>query len=270
MTQRPRGDDQKGSYNRRMGTIWISPGSEPRLDEGTVHVWRFSLADPGTEPLLRRAHAVLSEDELARAGRLRVESARAEFMAARGLLRLRLGALLGQAPEGLRFEVGPQGKPRLADGRGVEFNVTHARGCLVLAVSRAGPVGVDVEPLDRAVEALELARTHFHPEELALIRAELDDERRAAVFFRCWTRKEAVVKADGRGLQVPLDGFCVLPHLHSAQEDAHSGTLQVSVPGGGSLWVRDLQVGGGFVGALAVQTRGVSVQYLESRARAGE
>lgn len=187
---------------------------------------------------------------------MRAGGPREEFIAARGALRLLLGAAVGRRPERLHFQIGEHGKPALVGG-GVDFNVSHTRGCVLLALSRAGAVGVDVEPLDRramgAVEALQLARANFHRQEVAHIAAAADEAQLLTRFFLCWTRKEAVVKADGRGLQVPLDEFDVLVDVDKAAID---------VPGGRSLWVQDICAGPGYAAALALPGRDIRIAFF--------
>jgi 4'-phosphopantetheinyl transferase len=208
------------------------------------------LDEPDSLPA--RAEAVLSNEERERAGRMRAGLPRDEFIAARGALRLLLGWNLQTPPEDLHFTIGEHGKPLLPDA-GIDFNVAHARGCILLALSREGAVGVDVERLDREVEALDLAEAHFHPAEIAHIAAAQDT---SAAFFRCWTRKEAVVKADGRGLQLPLADFCVL---------GESESTQIEVPGGEPFWVRDLHLGPGFAAALALPKRDILAHLCDFR-----
>ena len=234
-------------YNRKMGTNWPATGAVPPLPEGAVHVWHL-LAGKANLP---QAHALLTPEEQARAARIRAGAPRHEFTVARAALRLLLGATLGEAPLQLHFQLGEHGKPSLAQGA-VDFNVTHSGGCILIAISRAGAVGIDVEPLDRKVEAMELAAAHFHPEEVTAIAAETDEARRLALFFRCWTRKEAVVKADGRALQISLDEFCVL---------GDAPCNPVALPGRTPMWVQDIDAGPGYIAALAFPERDIPVVF---------
>jgi 4'-phosphopantetheinyl transferase len=99
------------------------------------------------------------------------------------------------------LHVDDRGRPWL---EGVSFSVSHSGELGLIAIAEPGRrIGVDVEQLrpDRDVRAL--AERFFHPEEAAGI----GDDR--AAFYRCWTRKEAVVKALGLGLAHPLDSFVV-------------------------------------------------------------
>ncbi len=192
---------------------------------------------------------VLSEDERGRAERIVVEWARAEFVVGRGMLRRILGGSLGCGAEAVRFGVGRKGKP-FVDG-GVEFNVSHSKGMVAIAVCRSAVVGVDVEGVDEGIEALEIARGQFAAGEITRIERERESGR-ARAFYEIWTRKEALMKAHGDGLGLGLSGFEV--GIGREGEEA----VRVS-PGGvmeATYFVRGLEVGEGYAGALAVSDPG--------------
>ena len=148
------------------------------------------------------------------------------------LLRWVLGGYLGLEPGEIRFAYGPNGKPRL-DTRGDEdvlgFNVSHSGPLALMAFAHRRDVGVDVE-FDREVSDVDgLARRCFSSRERnALMR--LVPELRPAAFLRCWTRKEALMKADGGGMKLVADiepGFNTLAnsyatHLVSGKEYAYT------------------------------------------------
>jgi 4'-phosphopantetheinyl transferase len=135
------------------------------------------------------------------------ERDRNQFVICRGSLRVSLGSLLDRDPASLSFIYGPQGKPSLPDSA-VEFNVSHSAGLALFAFSTTGPVGVDVESLDRDVDAEALATRFFSSQEADDLLSVAVEQRREA-FFNCWTRKESYIKAVGNGLQCPLDSFSV-------------------------------------------------------------
>jgi 4'-phosphopantetheinyl transferase len=190
----------------------------------------------------------LSADERERAGRFRFDRDRRRFVAARGLLRLVLGRTLGLDPAGLRFAYGPRGKPSLADGPGLGFNVSHSGGLALLAFAWDRELGVDVEEEREVKEAADIARRYFsHRESEELLR--LPEGERKAAFFRCWTRKEAFIKATGDGLSRALDAFDV-----TLRPGEPARLLRVEgEPGAKSrFWIEDLRPAPGFAGALAV------------------
>ncbi len=77
-----------------------------------------------------------------------------------------------------------------------------------MAWSRRRRVGVDVEPLRAGWDWRPLSRLVLGEEDARRIAAARS--RRAALFFDVWTAKEALLKADGRGIAGGLDRFSVL------------------------------------------------------------
>jgi 4'-phosphopantetheinyl transferase len=153
--------------------------------------------------------ALLAPDELARAERFRFARDRAHFVSGRAQLRRRLGAAAALDPRCIEFGYGPAGKP-FCDAAGLSFNLSHSADLAVLAIvdGTAAHVGVDVEVPGAGHEHLDelVARRFFAAGEVRRLLALPAEERRAG-FFRCWTRKEALLKAVGGGLSLPLDDF---------------------------------------------------------------
>lgn len=145
--------------------------------------------------------SMLSADERARAERLKIPDVRRRFVAARVGLRRVLAAATGQSPETLTFAQGQQGKPHLTGIDGPpHFNISHSGDTALIAVADV-PVGVDVEilrPLAAMDEMAAMAFTDAEREALII----LPEATRLPVFFRLWTRKEAVTKAHGAGFRM--------------------------------------------------------------------
>jgi len=179
---------------------WVA-ASRPALAAGEVHVWTAGL-DLGSEAA---ALGVLSPDELLRARRFHFPRDRRRFAVARATLRVLLGGYLDTPPEALRFSYGEHGKPRIPGVR-LRFNVSHSGGRALLAFAFDRELGIDLEqerPLD---DARELAERYFAPGEARAL-GELPEPELIPAFFRCWTRKEAFIKATGKGLTQALDAF---------------------------------------------------------------
>jgi 4'-phosphopantetheinyl transferase len=147
---------------------------------------------------VRAAGACLSAAERVRAERLRFERHRRRFIVARAHLRQLLGARLGVEPGAVELACGTNGKPRLARGSGWRFSVAHCDDVALFAFSLAGEIGIDVEAIRPIREAGAIATQFFSAREQAL------------GFLYCWTRKEALAKALGDGLSVPLDHLDVV------------------------------------------------------------
>jgi 4'-phosphopantetheinyl transferase len=206
------------------------------LGSDEVHVWRASLDQ--NPPRID----TLAADERARAARFYFEKDRAQFTAARGALRAILGCYLDRAPETLAFSYGPFGKPALADEPAIHFSVSHSHGVALYAVTRKCEIGIDLERIRFDLAFAEIAERYFSRAEAAMLRTLPLAVQRDA-FFRCWTRKEAYVKARGEGLSLPLDQF----DLSSASGEPQGWSLQDLVPAPD------------YVAALAVAAQGCSL-----------
>jgi len=92
------------------------------------------------------------------------------------------------------------GRPFL--GGGPDFNISHSGGYVVCALCPEGRVGIDIEEL-RPINVADFQEQMTTRQWEAI----MVSERRAETFFRLWTQKEAVIKADGGGMAIPLDGI---------------------------------------------------------------
>jgi len=175
------------------------------------------------DPALARCARILTPEESARAARFRFERHRRSFILRRAALRILLGRYLHISPESVSFAYSAKGKPSLSNvlkasisrpglrlkrpGQ-IRFNTSHSGDIALFAFALQSEIGVDVERLRPIDDMGELARQYFCPEETQELMA-LPPSQRQAAFFRCWTRKEAYLKATGEGLSAPLDGFQV-------------------------------------------------------------
>lgn len=160
---------------------------------------------------LKHFEATLSADEVARAHRFHFEKDKNHYIVGRGQLRELLGRYLGQAPSALEFSYGEHGKPALGGANaatGISFNLSHSGGLAVYAFAKERNLGIDVERIKPNFVSEDIARRYFSPREVNDLLSRPAEERTEA-FFRCWTRKEAYIKARGAGLRIPLDSFSV-------------------------------------------------------------
>ncbi len=184
----------------------------PPPEGGDVLLWR-ARNTPELDRTTRLAPlwAVLDGQEQAKAERFRAAQARRASILARGMTRLVLAKYLATSAQSLTFEFNHYGKPRLAEralAERLQFNVSHSGEWVVLAVTAAAAVGVDIErhrPMD---DALRLAARFFSLSERSTL-AQIASNEQLAAFFRCWTRKEAYIKAVGTGIFAGLDTFDV-------------------------------------------------------------
>ncbi len=195
---------------------------------------------------LPQAFELLDEAERERVRRRRREGDRDIATLAYACHRLLLARLLDCAPGAVPLRRDALGCPRLA-GVPAHTSLSHAEGLVALAVSRAGPVGVDVEPLSRAGAMDEIAARVAHPLELAAV-DELSPAPRRRALLSLWVGKEALLKAAGIGMAEEMDGFL-----------APTG-VPLPLPGGvpGSAVVTVFE-GEGFLAAVAAPPGGLAI-----------
>ena len=153
---------------------------------------------------LAALRAVLGPEELSRASTAHNHEDARRYISAHGAARFILGRYLRIAPQDVRWELGPQGKPAI---RGAEFSLSHSGEFSLTAISARRPVGVDIQEIVAGLEVTALAQRFFPEPEAAEVIAATDPD---LVFARLWTRKEAVIKAQGgrlmSGLRIPVQG----------------------------------------------------------------
>ena len=189
--------------------LWLPAPADLALSGDEMHVWSASLDVGG--PRVQGLRRILTQDEVERAERFFFAEDRDRFIVARGLLRVILGRYLDAPPEQLQFCYGPRGKPALATRFGedeIDFNLSHSHDLALFAITRNRRVGVDLECIRPIPKAGQLVGRFFSMQERAVFRA-LSPDKQLEAFFRCWTRKEAYIKANGQGFGLALDGFDV-------------------------------------------------------------
>ena len=225
-----------------------NPGSSmvPDLRSDVAHIWTRPLGVP-TE-MKEACFALLSQEERERAARYRVERPRTDFIVTRGTLRSLVAGYLGMAPHEMSFGYSQYGKPHIDGPFDLRFNVSHTDGLALLGFVRTRAIGVDVEKITPSPDARKLAERFFSVRERESLGNLSGDELRAA-FFRCWTRKEAYVKARGEGLSLPLHQFDV----SVAADESHALLATRPDSSEAGRWIlRDLPAESGYAAALAV------------------
>jgi 4'-phosphopantetheinyl transferase len=210
----------------------------PTSSHPTVVLWCVNLRHDAD--LVSRSRSLLTPHECARANAFGFQELRDNFVLCRGALRVLLSRFGCGAAADLRFTAGFHGKPELAAAteRRVEFNLSHSGGMLACAFARQRELGVDIErhrPID---DYADIARRFFSAPEVEDLMS-IEESGRQTAFYDCWVRKEAVIKALGGGLSVPLDSFRVslapadagaLLDVRDRPDEARSWTLAAFSP----------------------------------------
>jgi 4'-phosphopantetheinyl transferase len=224
----------KHPAQRRYPRAWVAP--TPPVCE--VYLARLHYLET-------RHHALLDEAEFGRQTRFRTDADRDRFTLAAVLLRAAVGLRTGVEAAAVRVDRRcddcgrPHGRPRLTHS-GLEASISHSRDVVAVALTTAGPVGVDVEGIGtRGYDTLT-------PSVCTSVEQEFVCTPRD--FYTYWTRKEAVLKATGDGLRVPMTDVVVTP------PDAAPSLLAFGAGEPPPCRMVDVSVGHGYAGAVAVLT----------------
>jgi 4'-phosphopantetheinyl transferase len=236
---------------------WRAPPQEIHLEAGEIHLWRADLEVP--DDALARFQRVLSPEEQKRADAFFFERDRRRFAASHGFLRHVLARYLKIPAAQVEIRSGHGGKPEIGQGSltpdsrlltpDVQFNLSHSGPLALVGVTRGRAIGVDVEWLRPMPDAGQLAARYFTAAEQRVLQALPPDEH-VHGFFRCWTRKEAYLKARGLGLAMELDRF----EVSCAPGEPASLLWVEDAPAEPDRWrLIDVPLGSEAVGACAVE-----------------
>ena len=233
--------------------------SQIPLEMSHVHVWRIPLDSPSLP--INSFRLWLSPDELARADRFTNVSAQRQFVVTRGVLRQLLGRYAGVTPTEIQLKKTSQGKPYPVFPAPVSLgcNVSHTKGLALVAISGGVPVGIDVEAVDRTVNAESLAKRFFAEREAQQL-AGVEEDQRARWFLTYWTCKEAFLKLQGTGLGADLSKFVIDLDMEK-QAVAIVGLPSTSNQTPYTL--RRINPGEGFVGALAIGAHRPDIMFFD-------
>ncbi len=199
---------------------------EYRLGDSTV--WLFGVKEL-SETDLDEMYACCSRPRQDAADRIKSELKRRESVGA-GYLLFLLKKRFSIAED---LVVLQSGKPVFQGDNGLHFNISHSGGYVALAFGKT-PLGVDIECVKR--KDLKVAKRFFRQEEYDDLAGKTGAEQ-PDIFCRMWTGKEAVLKASGAGLSVPLDSFSVLEEIVECSGKQYELHRQKITETGQELWV---------------------------------
>ncbi len=184
-----------------------------------VHLWFVKLKEDLYQTENQR---LLNAEEIKRAGKFKFELHRKRFITARAGLRSILSLYLDMNPQQIEILTTFQGKPYLKPQL-LQFNVSHAHDLALYAFTLSSPVGVDIEKIRRTYSEA-VAKRFFSTEEYEAF-SKLPEDQKRFYFFRIWTCKEALIKAVGEGLRLPLSSFSIPLEDDKKEIILHNETL---------------------------------------------
>jgi 4'-phosphopantetheinyl transferase len=234
----------------------------PTIAPGEVHVWTARPSSEGVS--LVALEALLNPQEKSAAYRFVFERHRLNYIFAHGVLRQILGAYIDRPPGEIQFRHNAYGKPFLLEAgerERTQFNMSHSHGIVLVALTLDRRIGADVEQLRTLDSFPAIAQSNFTTQERAYISG-FPPEQQQDAFYKCWTRKEAFIKAVGKGLSIPLNTFdASIPEGQPGRRI----TAPKEAPDVESWWLSDLSAPEGYAGAVAVEQQFDRLVYREWR-----
>ncbi|WP_299102867.1 4'-phosphopantetheinyl transferase superfamily protein [uncultured Winogradskyella sp.] len=176
------------------------------LEPNTVHIWSFDFNIE--DEAVKKYFHLLSQDEQARANKFKFDKDRRCYVVSKGVLRTLSGKYLNRNAQDIMFSYGEFGKPKFEQNTDLNFNVSHSGDLATIGFVTNHTIGIDIEKIKNDFDTFEIASNFFSKKEIADLQLISKPEQYIA-FYRCWTRKEALIKAIGSGLSFPLDSFSV-------------------------------------------------------------
>ncbi len=239
--------------------LWQPSPPRWELVPEEVHVWKVRLDIHAAE--VQENFEILSAEESNRAQRYHFEKDRHHFSVARIQLKNILGKYLNKDPKEIHFTYNKKGKPSLdLSLPPLYFNLSHSRDLCLIAVSRGGEIGVDLEFEGRKTEGLAVASKYFTEKECAWLRS-APPELQQKYFLTLWTLKEATLKARGEGLQISLKSF----EIHWDPGEKTAGLHTFEDPVESSQWsLHTFIPEEGYVAAVALQSKNINLKFFSS------
>lgn len=220
----------------------------------SVHLWRVVLSDFIAEK--NTLLSLLTADEVARAQRFRFDIHRTRFTIARGFLRKILSFYTQIPANEIQFSYAEHGKPRLqSNPHHLQFNVSHSHDIAIYAFTLIHEIGIDIEKIEDQFEDA-VAKRFFSEQEYHDLHL-LPEPERIAAFYRIWAHKEALIKALGKGLYVPLADFSI-----SLQKEQQ--TIELTLEKEKTIWyLQHFTANPQYQSAFAINHPIDQIQYFE-------
>ena len=178
------------------------------LNDGTVHLWIADLNSWGNHA--GNLRSLLSDEELNRLDRLKIDNKKAEFLSSRSILRIILSMYLTEDPNDLSINYTLAGKPILPNTE-LQFNVSHSKDFLLCGISLINRIGIDIQEIYPISSLDRIINNFFSPTEIQYLRSLPSREAYQENFFAIWTAKEAYLKAVGEGIQGSFNQLSTIP-----------------------------------------------------------
>lgn len=183
--------------------------------------------------------ACLNEEEVKKAGRFFFNKDRQRYIICRSVLKILLAQLTDQDISTIHLKQNKGQKPYLPQHPNICFNLSYSKNQVLITIDEK-MIGVDIEKVESTFDYTSIIREVFTKEEVIFVNA---SKNHAKTFYKLWTRKEAIVKAIGIGIE---DSFKQISCLNGANDQPSSWMSNY-----GNLHVLSFQLFNDYVGTIA-------------------
>ncbi len=180
-----------------------------KIDENQVHIWYINIEDYLDR--IADFYSLLNENERLRAKRFKFKKDHDCFVVSHSVLRILIGKYLNCLPKIICFNANEYGKPFVLFNQKptpLEFNLSHSHERALIAITEHHAIGADIERMNHRLAGDEIVERFFSEHERLEYQI-LSEDQRAQGFYNAWTRKEAFIKAIGKGIFYELNKFSV-------------------------------------------------------------
>jgi 4'-phosphopantetheinyl transferase len=227
------------------------------IEDYNVHVWQVNLKTLSI--YANDISKTLSHDELERANKLKFTRDREQFILRRYHLRLILSKYCDCQPHEIMFSYNSYKKPFicLPEFKEIKFNMSFTYDLMLVGLCKHDDIGIDIEKVHEIRDLENIAAENFSPQELKYFNSKFD---KTNTFFKIWTRKEAFIKAKGKGLYQPLKSFCV----DIGPSGSHEYLVIFNHPLDSKLWrTVGLDTFDGYIASMAIKSDRFSISYFQ-------
>ena len=218
------------------------------IEDCQVHVWQADLKTLSVYP--KEISKTLSPYELDRASKFRFIKDQELFILRHYQLRLILSKYCNCKPHQLVFRYNSYKKPFISipEFKQIKFNMSYSSDLMLVGLCRQKDIGIDIEKVYEIHDLENIAVENFSLQELKYLNGTLD---KTNTFFKIWTRKEAFIKATGKGMYHPLKSFCV--DINSSGSYEH--LVIFNHPMESKLWrTAELNTSDGYIASMAIKS----------------
>ena len=217
------------------------------MESATINLWQGDIT--ATEAEYPQYWSILDATEQHHANGFKNGKLRGRYVEIHARLRIVLGNTINAAPEQLRIHKAEFGKPYLIDYPDLAFNLSHTANKMVIATASNCDLGVDIEQCKPRLNLAALVDKCFAEEEKAYWE-QLAESEQTLAFYQFWTRKEAFVKATGRGIALGLKECAINPENQSELLRIPSAYGQA-----GAWLIQEIDMGELICGAVVTKTK---------------